>query len=63
MKRFRWLALFLSIAFLSSILLANPTSASVASAPRLVRVKARAHRARHHKAHRATRHRAHPAKS
>lgn len=63
MKLFRWLALFLSIVFLAGISLASPSSAHAAPSPRLVRVKARAHRARRHKAHRATRHHAHPAKT
>lgn len=62
MKLFRWLALFLSIIFFAGTLLASP-SANAAPTARLIRVKARAHRARHHKAHRAKHHHAHPART
>jgi len=63
MKLFCWLALILSIVFLGGVSLSSPPSASAAPAPRLIRVKTRAHRARHRKAHRAKRHHAHPAKT
>jgi hypothetical protein len=60
----KWiLALVLSILCLGGISVVGQTSAPTAPTARLVRAKARAHRARHHKAHHATRHHAHPAKT
>lgn len=63
MKLFRWLVLCLSIVLLAGVSLASPSSVNAAPSARLIRVKARAHRARHHKAHRAKHHRAHPART
>ena len=63
MKLFRWLTLFFSIVFLPGISLANPSSANSGAPVWLMRVRTRAHRARHHRAHRVKRHHAHPART